>query len=255
MGEDDKNKFDVKGLIGLNSRYIDIYSSKYSEAFAAACNYFGDLHDVWKDIIYKLGKDYGISLGTLENLLIDESKESWERLRAVFYPDNIWAIPLVAQIAEYNVFIAEINRASTHSRQEPRHGRGSDIQEHVRILMQAPYEFAFLQPFWKARKHLMRDRKKFKKEIDEAFKELKGLCKKTKILLTDKFHIDYEQVKRRILNNPKSLDAYSINARVIPYIAEIFEFEALKAKRGCNPKKQELYETAITTLMRHYFNT
>lgn len=254
---------EAKRIMKLNPMYTDLYSAEFRKAFNATSTHFNDLYKLREDLIFKqLDKEFGIDLGILESLLIEESQESWERLGEVFIESGKKkAIPLVAQVAEYNALIAEIDSVSIPSEEEPRYGRGSNMQEHVRILMQAPYESGFLHPYWKARKLLMGDRRKSRNERSKAFKDMEIICEEFKEILLGKYETNYEEIIDWCIHTPFMFilttppNGKKIEPNNAIYFAQIFEFEALKAKRGRKPKKQKEYEEAVHKMMTLYYKS
>ncbi|MBW2987448.1 hypothetical protein KY336_02750 [Candidatus Woesearchaeota archaeon] len=255
-----EKKEEPRRMLETNPIYDAIYSTEFRKAYGATSAIFHELHRLREDVIFKqLGKEFGISLGVLESLLIEESKESWERLRDVFFHDKIAAIPLVAQVAEYNALAIKIGDTANESEAEPRDLR--HLQNKIDILMQSPYDIHFLKPYWRARRLMAGDRNKNRDGINEAFKELGDICMGKKSALELNYGIVYEEVKEQTLKNPKSAvetvkEIFKSTSFVQPFVilAQIFEFEALKEKRGSHPRKQQQYQKAIGYLMKEYFN-
>ena len=101
------------------------------------------------------------------------------------------------------------------------------------------------------------DRTKNKEGINEAFKELDEICMGKKAALELNFGIVYEDVRKQTLENPRrAVEIVKPLSLVQPILklAQIFEFESLKEKRGSHPKIQQQYQKAIGYLMKEYFD-
>ncbi|MBD3259137.1 hypothetical protein GF371_00740 [Candidatus Woesearchaeota archaeon] len=245
-----------KRILDLNPIYRELYSNSFRRAFNTANISFSDLYKEWRSIIKRLDNDFNLGLGILENLLIEESQESHESLREVFFPGKVGAIPLATQILEYNAFIAEIDYLSAPSEEGPRYAGSKSMQEKARILMQTPYDIGFLEPYWEAKKLIAGDRKKNSDGINEEFEKLENKCREFKAALEKEHDIDFTRIKNEILNRSQAylIESLSRNNNAAPFIAQMFEFEALKARRGCSPDREQAYMGAISIAMHFYYS-